>query len=114
MSRAVDAARAHVGAPDAAPTSWRVVSRVDAGAPYLLVGISTDITGWIVAVDLDGNLMSRGQDPTGAGAWWVDVPEDLVWDPNVGHSLLYPLRRSDRGLLDHNGEPVSRRTSRGG
>ncbi|GAC1526745.1 MAG: hypothetical protein NVS3B1_16430 [Marmoricola sp.] len=106
MSRAVAAARGHVGAPDDAPTSWRIVNRLDNQPAYLLVGISTDTTGWVVAVGFDGDLKSRATDAAGAQAWWVDVPEELVWDSAATRSMLYPARRSGDGLIDYAGKVV--------
>lgn len=107
ISRAVASAREHVGAPEDAPTSWRLVRRLDGGPDYLLVGITTITTGWVVAVTLTGDLQSRAEDPAGARAWWVDVPEELVWDNGVGtRSMLYPLRRGQHGFLDHAGHPI--------
>lgn len=108
MSRVVAAARDHVGAPSDAPTAWRMVHRLDHGPAYVLVGITTATTGWVVAVTLAGELQSRAEDPAGAQAWWVDVPEELVWDSGVAtRSMLYPLRSTAHGFLDHTGKPIS-------
>jgi len=112
VERAVDAARAAVEAPAGCEYSWRPVTRLDPGrAPYLLVGLGADGSGWVVAVSLDGVVQGRAADPDGARAWWSSVDGELVWAPGSwSRSPLYPLRRVVRGdaevLLDHEGRPV--------
>ncbi|HET7820713.1 MAG TPA: hypothetical protein VFL10_04240 [Ornithinibacter sp.] len=112
VARAVDAARAAVGAPADCEYSWRPVTRLDPGRPpYLLVGLGGGGSGWVVALSPDGVVQGRAADPDGARAWWSGVDGELVWAPGSwSRSPLYPLRRVARGdemvLLDHEGRLV--------
>jgi hypothetical protein len=113
-ARAVETARASVGAGSTAEAASRRVIRLDAGRePYFLVGVSVGERGWVVAVSADGaEARQVGQDPAGARSWWVHASGELVWAPGSwSRSPLYPLRRVTEGdrvvLLDHLGRPVS-------
>lgn len=124
VTRAVQAARVIVGAPPDAVAVWRVVTRLDPGRdPYLLVGLSSGTSGWVVAVSGVGEVTSWAVDPDGAHAWWTAVDDELVWAPGSwSRSPLYPLRRVRRSssadgpgeLLDHLGERVPHHPGRPG
>lgn len=104
------------------PATAEPVRRLDRDGRYVLVlAGEPGGPGWVAAVEVgeDGSasLMTWAANPTGAPTAYPG-PGELVWDPRLSRSPLYPLRRvhdadGDR-LLDVAGRPPEPGPSRGG